>query len=256
MNSYPPIPSPQMTKEAVGEQLGERFLQRALASKGKMLPWAVRQLYAFTGWIPGQAKRDPGEAASILKRFEAGPHMADAKVQEARVALEKIRGRQASSPEMREAFAPSARRAQKKIEQAQAEQRWANLTGGTIPGAAKALVGGKAMSTIGAGWHAMPTWAKGLTGYLGYTGARDVMTTPSWQYGQPGFPYKSRMEHAGKELGANIGFLASGGMPLLPMFAASTAAEHLGGLPGRLSARRPPTVPPEVLAQMQQQAGG
>lgn len=234
-----PVPRPRLAKQSQADMLKEAFnaLQAVQAAKGKALPWLARQLHTTTGWFPGLKKLAPESQESFLKQIRSGKHLATKEVDEALKEYQKVYG------------TPKATSARKALERARASEKWVSLTGGTIPGAIKAMAGGKAMPVMRAGWNTLPTWAKGLTGYMGYQSAKDVASTPRWMYGQPGFQYKSRLHHIGSELGSNLGFVATGGLPFAPMMAASYGAEKVLGLPGRILSRKPEPVSPEVLAR-------
>jgi len=232
---YPPIPRPMM-KQA-------DFLQAAMAAKGKFLPWFARSIHGTTGWLPGMARRSAAEQTEILKRIGAGQHGAVKGLQEAEAALAKVRG------------TPAEARALKALNRAKAELEWATTTGGTIPGMAQAFVRepGKVVSQS---WKSMSPVHKGLFGYFGYTGARDVTRTPESEYGRPGSPYKSRLHHFGSELGSNLTWLAGAPLGLVPSIAGFVGGGAVGGLPGRLMARPPAPLPPEYSEYPEYQGQG
>lgn len=224
--THAPIPRPQLTKEA-------DLLGSVMQSSGKVAPFLARSLHGLTGWFPGLARLGQAEQAAFLSRIGAGEHGARAAIQEAEKRLVGAQGEW------------SKWRAQRAVERARAGLDWAKATGGTIPGTVAGAVRDprKVFTTS---WKTMGPGSKALLGYFGYTGGRDILQTPDWVYGQPGFPYKSRLQHVGSELGTNLMWAAGAPLGFVPSVAGLMGGSFLGGLPGRLAARPPAPVPYDV----------
>lgn len=239
-----PPPPPEMAAWRIREQVIEaefvkqaQFLQRLMTGEGRLLPFLSRQLYSTTGWLPGFAAKSRREQMAILKKIKAGRPGAGIRMAEARKAL-------------REAQLPHAQaKARKGLARAQAGAEWTKLTGGTLPGMAQKMFTNP-RAVLSASWRSMPLWQKGLFGYMGYVGGRDVLDTPQWVYGQQGFPYKSRLHHLGSEMGSNLALAAGGPLGLVPDLASYFASSAIGGLPGRLTASPPPPLPPGITPEM------
>jgi hypothetical protein len=222
---YPPIPGP-MTKQA-------DVFSSLMGAKGKVLPWLARSVHAVTGKLPGIAKRTATEQTALLKRIGAGEHYGARSLQEAESELLKLKG------------TPAEARARRALNRAKGAVEWAKTTGGTLPGVARGLLRDP-KKVISTSWRAMGPLQKGLLGYFGYTGARDIGQTPEWAYGQPGFPYRSRLHHLGSELGSDAAWLAGGPFGLVPDTIGYISGSMAGGLPGRLLARPALPVPQDA----------
>lgn len=215
----PPIPQP-MTKVA-NPLLQKPLLNYVVRSKGRFLPWLARSVHETTGWLPGLASKTPKYQAAVLKRIGAGEAGASRELASAREALES-----AKTP-------AHVRRAKAAINRAEASLEWAKTTGGTIPGAAKALTK-TPKAVLSSGWRSMGPVQKGMFGYFGVTGLDRALTTPASAYGQPGSEYKNRFHHLGSELGSALAWGATAPLGLVPAIAGFSAGSTLGGLPGRL----------------------
>jgi len=241
-----PSPPPELVALRIRQQAADadfvkraQFLTRLMSSEGKLLPFLGRQLYGVTGWLPGLAAKSRREQAAILKKIRAGAPAARAQVSEAQKALRK-----AQTPY-------GQTKAQRALRRAQAGEEWTKLTGGHLPGMIRGLARNP-RAVLSSSWRSMPLWQKGLLGYIGYSGARDVMTTPDWVYGQEGFPYKSRLQHAGSELASDLAWAAGGPLGIVPDVIGYFGSSAAGGLPGRLLASPPPPLPPGVTPEMLQ----
>jgi hypothetical protein len=228
MTSFAPIP---MFKDA---NILNPVLQAAVKSKGKVLPWLAKTTYETTGWLPGMKNLSAGQQKEVAKTLRLGRHGVAERTRAAQTALDKAKA---------DGSKFTAWRKQRELNRLKAEGEWQDLTGGTLPGAGKALLS-QPGKVLGTGLKSMGPIQKGMMGYFGLSGVRDAMQTPQEAYGQPGFKYKSRLHQLGGTLGESAAWLAAGPLGLGASLLSFPVGGAIGGLPGRVIASPPPPMPP------------
>lgn len=233
MNHYAPVPSfdvDAFMKTAAGFELKglPSFLKWVLRGAGKKKPltwgqrgsrWLGRQIHGTAGTLPGLSKLPKTRQAAVLRELGAGVYGGEAELAAARKAFAK-------------AQTTASRRA---VERAKANVAWSKMTKGTVAGTAKSMIA-HPYKTLRLGWKGMDPMSKALFGGMGAMGAYDYMNPEEGTYGPEGM-YENRGEHLGSEIGGNIGFIASGGLPFAPMMALSYGADKLLSIPGRIMGR-------------------
>ena len=197
----------------------------------RLLRMLVRQTHGLTGHlpVPGFTKLDPVRQRTLMTRLGLGEPAATKQLSVLRRELPRVQAqvRSGALPQ------PKLQKLEREIQRAQAGQEWNKLTGGTIPGTVQALTSGSAKDVLRTGWQQTGPFGKALMVGLGGKGLYDVANTPEEAYGQPGMP-RSRMSHLGRELGGDLAWLATGGMPAVPMMLGYEGAARLGEMPGNI----------------------